>query len=185
MIKKILKDSEKLMQKAIDAFHVSLNKIRTGRPHASLLDGIVVNYHNVETPLNQVAGITVDDNQSLVISPWEKSLLPEVEKAVLRSNLGLTPMSSKDVVRINLPPLTEETRRSYVRQAKDEAEQVRVSVRNSRREAKTHLKKLVKEGACGQDEEKGAELHLQKQTDLYIGEIDQILSAKESELMKV
>ena len=173
------------MQKALDNLHISLNKIRTGRPHASLLDSITIDYYGAETPLHQLAGIKVEDGRSLVVSPWEKQLLPAIEKAISSSDLGLNPSGGKEEVRITMPLLTEETRRNFVRQARDESEHARVAVRGARREAIARLKRMVKEAEIGKDEEFHAEADMQKLTDRFIGEVDTILAAKEAELMEV
>ncbi len=184
-VQEIQKDAERRMAKSLEALHLNFNKVRTGRPHPSLLDGIHVDYYGADTPLNQLAGISVEDGRNLVVAPWEKNLLPAIETAIRNSELGLNPTASGDVVRIPMPPLTEETRRDFVRQVRHEAETARVSVRNIRRDANHALKALIKSKELGEDEEHRAEDQIQKITDRSIAEIDQVLTEKEAELMEV
>ncbi len=185
MVPEIQRDAEARMKKSIAALHTAFNKIRTGRPHPSLLDHVRVDYYGTEMPINQVAGIGVEDGRSLVVSPWEKALLPNIEKAISASNLGLNPMSSGDVIRISMPPLTEETRQDYVREARQDAESARVSIRNIRRDANTSMKALIKDKKIGKDEEHTGETHMQQLTDQFIAEVDRLLQAKETELMAI
>lgn len=185
MINEIRQDAEKRMKKSIDALHVAFNKIRTGRAHPSILDSVTVNYYGNETPLKQVASINVEDARTLAVSPWEKNLIPTIEKAIMASDLGLNPSTSGDLIRIPMPMLTEETRKDMVRQARHEAEQGRVSVRNVRRDANNDLKELLKEKEITEDDERKAMDAIQKLTDKYIAEVDQLLKDKEADLMAV
>lgn len=185
MINEITKDAEQRMQKSLDALSSAFNRIRTGRAHPSILDGIKVDYYDNETPLNQVANITVEDARTLAISPWERQMVPEIEKAILKSDLGLNPTTSGNLIRIPMPALTEETRKVFIRQAKQEAETARVSVRNARRDAMNDVKDLLKEKEIGEDEERRAEDAIQKLTDRFVAEVDKALAAKEEDLIEI
>lgn len=185
MIEDIRKDAAERMAKSVESLNHDLHKIRTGRAHTSLLDHITVPYYGSEVPLNQVASVSVADARTLVIQPWEKSMISVVEKAIMESNLGLTPNSAGQVIRIPLPPLTEERRRDLVKVVRSEAEQARVAVRNIRRDANGDLKALLKDKEITEDEQKRAEDEIQKLTDKHVGEIDALLAAKEEELMAV
>lgn len=185
MIDEIQADADERMGKSIEAFHTSLAKIRTGRANPSLLDGILVSYYGNDTPLNQVASITVEDARTLALSPWEKNLIPDIEKAILKSDLGITPATSGDLIRVPLPALTEENRRDLARHAKQETEAARVAVRNIRRDAIAHVRDLVKEKEVAEDEARRAEERIQKLTDKRIAEIEGVLAAKESDLMEI
>jgi len=173
------------MKKSIDALHVAFNKIRTGRAHTSILDSVSVNYYGTDTPLRQVASVNVEDARTLSVSPWEKNLIPAIEKAIMSSDLGLNPATSGDLIRVPMPMLTEETRKEMVRHARNEAEQGRVSIRSVRRDANNDLKELLKEKEISEDEERKAMDAIQKLTDKYIAEVDQILKDKEADLMEV
>ena len=151
MIEDIKQDASEYMKKSLAALTVNFNKIRTGRAHPSILDGIKVDYYGSETPLSQVANISVLDARTLSISPWEKQLTPEIEKAILKSDLGLNPATTGDLIRLPMPPLTEETRKNFIKQAKSEAESAKVSIRNARRDALGHVKDLLKEKAIRQN----------------------------------
>lgn len=185
MINDIKKDSEGRMAKALEVLGHNFNKIRTGRAHPSLLDTIRVNYYGGEMPLSQVANINIEDARTLSVSPWERTLVPEIEKAIMKSDLGLNPSTAGTTIRIPMPALTEETRRNYGKQAKGEAENARVAVRNIRRDANAQLKDLLKEKAISEDEERRAQDDVQKMTDRYIAEIDKALAAKEKDLMEI
>ncbi|EGG98575.1 Ribosome recycling factor [gamma proteobacterium IMCC2047] len=185
MINEIKKDAEQRMEKALVALGAAFNRIRTGRAHASILDSVSVTYYGSETPLNQVANISVDDGRTLMISPWEKPMIPEVEKAILKSNLGLNPVTTGDIIRIPMPALTEETRKDLVKQAKAEAEQARVSVRSVRRDANSDIKELQKEKEISEDEERKASDEIQKITDKYIAKIEEAFTAKEADLKEI
>ncbi|MDO3722682.1 MULTISPECIES: ribosome recycling factor [Marinobacter] len=185
MINDIKADADKRMQKSLEALHTAFNKIRTGRAHPAILDSVMVNYYGQETPLKQVAGITVEDNRTLAVSPWEKNLVPTIEKAIMSSDLGLNPATSGDVIRVPMPMLTEETRREMVKQAKNDAEQGRVAIRSARRDANSMIKELLKEKEITEDDERRGEDEIQKLTDRYIAEVDKALKAKEEDLMSV
>jgi ribosome recycling factor len=185
MLKEIIKDADVRMDKSVAAFQDELNKIRTGRAHTSLLDHITVEYYGTEVPLNQVATIGVEDARTLTVSPWEKQMVQVVEKAIMTSDLGLNPATAGLVIRVPLPPLTEERRRDLVRVVRHEAENARVAVRNIRRDAIHQVKELLKEKETTEDEARRAEDEIQALTDKHVAEIDRILAAKEGELMEV
>jgi len=185
MIEDIKKDAAARMAKSIDSLKHDLVKLRTGRAHTSLLDHLTVSYYGAETPLNQVASITIGDARTLVVTPWEKNLVPAIEKAILASDLGLNPVTAGTVIRIPLPALTEERRRDLIKLVRQEGENTRVAVRNIRREANADLKELLKEKEITEDEERRAQESVQKLTDKYIGEVDKVLAAKEAELLEI
>ena len=185
MIEEIISDAEVRMRKSIDSLHTEFAKIRTGRAHPSLLDQIHVDYYGADTPINQVANVSVEDSRTLVVTPWEKDMVKKVEKAIMGSDLGLNPATAGTVIRIPMPPLTEERRRDLVKVVKQEAEQARVAIRNIRRDANSDFKELLKEKEISEDEERKAEERIQKLTDSFVGKIDKILADKEAELMEV
>ena len=185
MVDDIKKDTEARMARSVEALRQELGKIRTGRAHARLLDHVTVSYYGSDVPLNQVASITVPDPRTLAVSPWEKKIIPDVEKAIVRSDLGLNPVTGSDVIRVPLPPLTEERRKEMTRVVRQEAEQARIAVRNIRRSANQHLKVLIKEEHLPEDAEKRAEAEIQKLTDRHIARIDSVLEEKEHDLMEV
>lgn len=185
MIDEIISDAEVRMSKSIDSLHTEFAKIRTGRAHPSLLDQIHVDYYGADTPINQVANVSVEDSRTLVVTPWEKDMVTKVEKAIMGSDLGLNPATAGTVIRIPMPPLTEERRRDLVKVVKQEAEQARVAIRNIRRDANSDFKDLLKEKEISEDEERKAEERIQKLTDSFVGKIDKILADKEAELMEV
>lgn len=185
MINELRSDAETRMRKSVEALGTAFNKIRTGRAHPSLLDTVRVSYYGNEVPLNQVANITVEDARMLVVTPWEKSMVPDVEKAIMKSDLGLNPSSAGQVIRLPMPALTEETRKGYIKQARHEAELARVAVRNVRKDINSDLKDLLKEKAISEDEERRALDDVQKITDRFVVEIDQLLAAKEKDLMEI
>ncbi|MEE4381067.1 MAG: ribosome recycling factor [Pseudomonadales bacterium] len=185
MIDEIRKEAEDRMKKSIQALEAAFARIRTGRASPALLDDVKVDYYGTPTPLNQVASITVEDARSLLISPWEKKMVPVIEKAILKSDLGLTPNTTADVVRLPMPPLTEESRKGLGKQARAEAENAKVSVRNIRRDANGQLKDLLKEKEISEDEERRAEDQIQKLTDRFVAEVDKLLEAKEADLMEI
>jgi len=184
MIKEIIDDAEKRMEKSLNSLEVAFAKIRTGRAHPSLLDGVIISYFGVDTPINQLANISVEETRSLIISPWEKQLIPEIEKAILKSDLGLNPSSSSDSIRLPMPPLTEENRRDLARIAKSEAENARIAVRNIRRDANGDLKDFLKEKEITEDEQRRGEEAIQKLTDGMIKKVEVALTAKEADLME-
>lgn len=184
MIDDIRQEAEARMNKTLASLDSAFAKIRTGRAHPSLLDGISVSYYGTNTPLNQLANITVEDARTLVISPWEKPIIPDVEKAILKSDLGLNPSTSGDNIRLPMPALTEENRRDLTKVAKAEAENARVAVRNIRRDANSDLKEFLKEKEITKDEEHDGEELVQKLTDSKIKQIDSALGTKEADLME-
>lgn len=185
MIKEIKEDADERMGKSLEVLADVLARIRTGRANPSLLDGITVDYYGTETPLNQVASVNTEDARTLVISPWEKPLIPVIEKAILKSDIGITPSSTSELIRIPLPPLTEENRKDLAKQARAEAENARIAVRNIRRDAIADVRELVKEKEVAEDEAHKAEDDIQKLTDRRVAEIDKTLSSKEADLMEV
>lgn len=183
MINKIIANTEERMQKSIASLDDAFKKIRTGRAHPSILDSVMVSYYGSDTPLNQLANINVEDGRSLIISPWEKPLVGEIEKAIMKSDLGLNPSNNGDTLRVPMPPLTEETRREYTKQAKAEAENARIAIRNIRRDANSDLKKLEKEKEISEDEQRSTEDQVQKITDKYVALIESSYQAKEADLL--
>ncbi|MGO3698131.1 MULTISPECIES: ribosome recycling factor [Halomonas] len=185
MINDIKKDAESRMKKSVDALHGNFNKIRTGRAHPSILDAVTVDYYGSQVPLNQVASVNVEDARTLAVSPWEQGMAPKVEKAIMTADLGLNPSSAGNVIRVPMPMLTEETRKGYIKQARSEAENARVAVRNVRRDANGDFKSLLKDKEITEDDQRQGEDEIQKLTDKYIAEIDKALAAKEQDLMQV
>ena len=185
MIDEIIQDAEVRMGKSIDSLHTEFTKIRTGRAHPSLLDQISVEYYGAPTPINQVANVSVEDSRTLMVTPWEKDMVGPVEKAIMNSDLGLNPSSAGTVIRIPMPPLTEERRRDLVKVVRQEAENGRIAIRNIRRDANSDFKDLLKEKEISEDEARKAEERVQKLTDKYVGMVDAALSDKEAELMEV
>ncbi len=185
MIDDIHKDAKIRMGKSIESLKQEFAKLRTGRAHASLLDHITVSYYGNDTPLNQVANVAVEDARTLSITPWEKTMVQPIEKAIMASDLGLNPTTAGSVIRIPLPPLTEERRADMVRVVRGEAETARVAMRNIRRDANHHLKELLKEKEISQDDDRRAEENIQKLTDQYVKQVDELLARKEKDLMSV
>ncbi|OED41836.1 ribosome recycling factor [Endozoicomonas sp. (ex Bugula neritina AB1)] len=185
MIDAIKEDAQKRMGKSVDSLTIAFNKIRTGRAHPSLLDGIKVSYYGSETPLSQMANITTEDSRTLAVRVWERSVVPDIEKAIMKSDLGLNPSTAGEVIRVPLPMLTEETRKGYTRQARQEAENARIAIRNIRRDAMADLKDLEKEKEISEDEERRAGDDIQKLTDKFVAAVEKALVAKESDLMEV
>jgi len=185
MIEDIKKSSEQRMHKTVEALKVDLGKVRTGRAHTGLLDHIHVDYYGTSMPINQVANVTLADARTINVQPWEKKMVQAVEKAIRDSDLGLNPASQGDVIRIPMPPLTEERRRDLTKVVRHEAEAARVAVRNIRRDANEHLKKMLKDKETSEDAEHKAQDEIQKMTDRHIAEIDKLLHAKEADLMAV
>ena len=185
MIDDIKKDAGERMNKSVAALNQELTKIRTGRAHTSLLDHITVEYYGSQVPLNQVSNVNVEDSRTLTVTPWEKEMLSVIEKAILNSDLGLNPATAGTVIRVPLPPLTEERRKDMIRIVRNEAEGGRIAIRNIRRDAIHDVKDLLKEKMIGEDDEHRAEDEIQTITDKYIAQIDELLAAKESELMEI
>lgn len=185
MINEIKKDAEKRMQRSIEALNQELSRMRTGRASTGLLDHIQVDYYGNSTPVKQVANVVVEDARTLSITPWEKQMIPVIEKAILTAELGLNPVTAGAVIRVPMPPLTEERRREFVRLVKQEGENARVAVRNIRRDANSDIKQLLKEKEITEDEERRAQEAIQKLTDKYVEEIEAILARKEKDIMEV
>jgi ribosome recycling factor len=185
VIEDIKKEASERMDKSVEALGHHFNKIRTGRAHPSLLDDIRVSYYGADTPLNQMANISVEDGRTLAVTAWDKGSVPEIEKAILKSDLGLNPNTAGEVIRIPMPPLTEETRKGFIKQARHEAESARVSVRNARRDAMAMLKDLLKDKEISEDEERRAQEEIQKITDRHIASIESALEEKESDLLEI
>jgi len=185
MIDEIIADAEERMEKSLNSLDSAFNKIRTGRAHPGILDNVMVPYYGTDTPIQQVANITVEDARTIAVTPWEKPLLPDVEKAILKADLGLNPSNNGDVIRIPMPALTEETRKEYTRQAKQEAENARVAIRNIRRDANSHTKDLLKEKEISEDEERKAEQDIQKITDRFIAKVEAKYEEKEVDLLTI
>ena len=172
------------MEKSLHHVSHALAKIRAGRAMPSMLDGLVVDYYGNPTPINQVASVNTPDAKTLAIKPWEKNILTEIERAIINSDLGLNPQNDGEIIRLNIPPLTEERRKDLVKQSRNETEHGRISVRNVRKDANDHLKKLLKEHVS-EDDVKKAETTIQELTDEYIKKIDDLLAKKEDEIMTV
>ncbi len=185
MIDDILKDAEERMAKAIEALGHNFNKIRTGRAHPSILNGIRAEYYGADTPLNQLANINIEDARTLAVTAFDRTMTPVIEKAIMKSDLGLNPSTAGDVIRIPMPMLTEETRKGYIKQARAEAENGRVSIRNARRDANGMLKELLKEKDISEDDDRRGQDAVQKLTDRYIAKVEEALTAKEADLMEI
>jgi ribosome recycling factor len=185
MIDDIKKDATTRMAKCVVQFQADLKKLRTGRAHPSLVENLKVDYYGTETPLSQLANIGIEDARTIVVTPWDKGAVQAVEKAIYKSDLGLTPNTAGSVIRVPLPPLTEERRRDITKVVRGDAENARVAVRNVRRDVLTDVKEALKEKLISQDEEKKAQEDIQKLTDKHVAEIDAALAAKEKEIMQV
>ncbi len=185
MIDDILKDAETRMKKSIEVLKQEFSKVRTGRAHSSLLDHIMVSYYGTDTPLQQTANISVEDSRTLTVTPWEKQMVPAIEKAIISSDLGLNPSTTGTVIRIPLPALTEDRRKDLVRVVRQEAENGRVAIRNIRRDANNEIKEALKEKMISEDEEHQGEDLIQKLTDAQIKEADRLLQEKEADLLSV
>lgn len=185
MINEIKSETETRMGKSLDALRVAFGKIRTGRAHPSLLDSIRVEYYGSLTPLSQMANVTIEDSRTLSVSPWEPKMVPDIEKAIMKSDLGLNPSTAGNVIRLPMPALTEETRKGYTRQARHEAEIARVSVRNIRRDSNGNLKDLLKDKDISEDEERKGQDDIQKLTDRFVAEVETLLQSKETDLMEI
>jgi ribosome recycling factor len=185
MLDDIKKDVRERMTKCVQTFVTDMKKLRTGRAHPSLIEHLKVDYYGNDTPLNQVANIAVEDGRTLVVSPWEKTMVQPIEKAIHKSDLGLNPMTAGTVIRIPMPALTEERRRDITKVLRQDAEGARVAVRNVRRDVMAAIKDLLKGKQVSQDDEKCAEVEIQKLTDKHIADIEQALQAKEKEVMQI
>ncbi len=184
MIEEIKKDTTARMSKSVESLKHEFSKLRTGRAQTSLLDHVMVPYYGTETPISQVASVVVSDARTLTVTPWEKKTVPDVEKAILNSDLGLNPVSAGDVIRVPLPVLTEERRKEMTKVVRHEAENARVAIRNIRRDANQHLKGLIKDEHLAKDDEHRAEDEVQKLTDQFIAKVEELLKAKEQDLME-
>ena len=173
------------MQKSLESLGIEFNKIRTGRANPSILDGVKVDYYGNPTPISQTANISVEEGRTLAISPWDKSLISEIEKAILKSDLGLNPNTTGDLIRVTMPILTEETRQEYIKQARSEAENARVAIRNIRRDANNTAKDSQKSGDISEDDLRRLEDEVQKVTDTFIESIDNELKKKEADLPEI
>jgi ribosome recycling factor len=178
MINDIVKDADQRMAKSVESLIEQFKRIRTGRATPAILDSVKVNYYGSEMPINQVANVTVEDARTLSIIPWEKPMVPEIEKAIMKSDLGLNPATAGDIIRVPMPALTEETRKGYIRQARQEAEGARVAVRNVRRDANGDIKDLLKEKEITEDDARRGEDQVQKETDKHVAEIESYLLRK-------
>ena len=185
MIADIKKSAEHKMQKTVETLRVDLGKVRTGRAHTGLLDHIHVDYYGAPMPINQCANVTLADARTIAVQPWEKKMVQAIEKAIRESSLGLNPSSQGDLLRVPMPPLTEERRKELIKVVRHEAENARIAVRNVRRDANEHLKRLLKEHSVAEDAERHAQTDVQKLTDRFIAEIDKVLAAKEADLMAI
>jgi len=185
MINEVKKSAEHKMHKTLDTLRADLSKVRTGRAHTGLLDHITVEYYGNPTPINQVANVTLIDARTIGVAPWEKKMGSAIEKAIRDSDLGLNPATVGEIVRVPMPPLTEERRRDLIKVVRHEAENARVAVRNVRRDAIAHLKDLLKQKSIAEDDERRAQDDIQKLTDRFIAEVDKALQVKEADLMAV
>lgn len=185
MIDDILEDAEQRMQKSIESMRSEMAKIRTGRASPAIIEHLTVDYYGTSTPLNQVSNITVQDARTLALQPWEKQMIPVVEKAIMEANLGLNPMTSGNLIRIPMPPLTEERRKEMVKIAAADGESGKVAVRNIRRDANSECKTLLHDKDISEDEERNAQDRIQKLTDKFVAEIDAIVADKEVEILQV
>ncbi len=185
MLGEVKKSAEQRMSKALEVLKVDFSKVRTGRAHTGILDHVMVDYYGNPTPISQVANVSLLDARTISVSPWEKKMLSQIEKAIRDSDLGLNPSSVGDIVRVPMPMLTEERRRDLIKVVKGEAENARVSIRNIRRDANSSLKDLVKDKVISEDEERRAQDEIQKLTDRHIAEVDKALQLKEADLLAV
>ena len=185
MINEIKKDAQVRMQKSVESLEHAFAKIRTGRDMPAILDSIMVSYYGSDTPLRQVANVTVEDSRTLALTVFDKSMIQAVEKAIMTSDLGLNPATAGTTIRVPMPALTEETRKNHIRQARNEAEQARVAIRNIRRDANGDFKELLKEKEISEDDLRRAEEEIQKLTDRFIKEVDALLATKETDLMEI
>lgn len=185
MIEELKTDAGERMEKALEALTTTLGRLRTGRAHAGILDGVMVDYYGNTTPLRQVANVSAMDARTLSIQPWEKQMVREIERAIINSGLGLNPVTAGEVIRVPMPPLTEETRKGLIRQAKAEAEQARVAVRNVRRDVLADIRELQKAKEVTEDDERRAHEDIQRITDRHVARIEALLVEKEKDLMEI
>lgn len=185
MIEELKADASERMERTLEALATTMGRLRTGRAHPGILEGVMVDYYGNSTPLRQVANVTVADARMLAITPWEKQMVRDIERAIINSGLGLNPVTAGDVIRVPMPALTEETRKGLIRQAKAEAEHARVSVRNIRRDVLADIRELLKAKEIGEDDERRAHEDIQRITDRHIAKIDLLLVEKEKDLMEI
>ncbi len=185
MIEDLKKDGQQRMEKTLTALTATFTKIRTGRAHPSLLEQVSVDYYGAETPLNRVANISVDDSRTLAVTPFEQSMVPAIEKAIMTADLGLNPMSAGNVIRVPLPDLTEERRKDLAKAVRNEAEQGKVAIRNIRRDILSDIKELLKEKEISEDDDRRAQQEVQTLTDTYVGKVDELSEAKQAEVMAI
>lgn len=185
MIDDVLKDAEQRMQKSIESMKLILAKVRTGRASPALIQHLSVDYYGTQTPINQVANVSVQDARTLAVQPWEKPMVPLIEKAILESDLGLNPVTAGEIIRIPLPPLTEERRKEMAKTVGTEGENGKIAIRNVRRDANATVKELLKDKEISEDDDKRTHDLIQKLTDQFITEVDEVVSEKETEIMKV
>jgi len=185
MIDELKQDAQTRMGKSVESLKNDLSKIRTGRAHTSLLDHITVEYYGSEVPLSQVASVSVSDARTLAVTPWEKNMVAPIEKAIMNSDMGLNPMTAGEVIRVPLPPLTEERRKDMIKIVRQEGEGAKVAVRNIRRDVLSDFKSLQKDKEITEDEERHAQDDVQKITDRYVAMIDELLKEKEKDLMEI
>jgi ribosome recycling factor len=185
VIEELKADASERMERTLEALATTMGRLRTGRAHPGILEGVMVDYYGNSTPLRQVANVTVADARMLAITPWEKQMVRDIERAIINSGLGLNPVTAGDVIRVPMPALTEETRKGLIRQAKAEAEHARVSVRNIRRDVLADIRELLKAKEIGEDDERRAHEDIQRITDRHIAKIDLLLVEKEKDLMEI
>lgn len=185
MLEDIKKDAQQRMAKSVESLRIELTKLRTGRAHTSLLDHVTVDYYGSQVPINQVANVNVGDARTLTVVPWEKQMVPVIEKAIMNSDLGLNPVTAGEVIRVPLPALTEERRRDMTKVVRHEGEGAKVAIRNIRRDVLGDAKELLKEKEITEDQERRAQDEIQKITDKYIAEVDKLVETKEKELMEI
>jgi ribosome recycling factor len=184
-IAEIRKNAESKMDQSIDAFKNNLTKIRTGRANPALLDSVQVDYYGTPTPITQVANVALLDARTISVQPWEKGMGAKIEKAIRESDLGLNPASMGDLIRVPMPPMSEERRKEMTKLVRNEAENAKIAIRNLRRDANEAVKKMVKDKTASEDDQKRAEADIQKVTDRHVGDIDKLVTAKEQEIMAV
>lgn len=185
MIDELMKDAESRMKKSIESLKGDLTKIRTGRAHPSLLEHLTVEYYGSDVPLSQVANISVGDARTLTVTPWEKPMVPVIEKAIMNSDMGLNPATAGEVIRVPLPPLTEERRKDLIKVVRKEGEATKVAIRNIRRDVLSDVKSLLKDKEITEDDDRGAQDDVQKITDKYVAQVDALLAEKEKDLMEI
>ena len=185
MLADIKKDAATRMDKSLDSLRAELSKIRTGRAHPSLLEHVNVEYYGSQVPISQAANVTVEDSRTLAVTAWDKSMVGKIEKAILTSDLGLNPATAGTVIRVPLPPLTEERRADLSKIVHAEGEQAKVAIRNIRRDANSHIKDLVKDKEISEDDQRRAETEVQQLTDQHVARVDEMVAAKENELMEI